>query len=111
MERHGNDMTSLAWHVIILDYDAVRSIAEDIAAEPRIARPEGAAADTLNTQLPPVFFDVQDDLLVHARRLADAAGARDDAAMADALGDLSATCVRCHHAFLNPTSPVPTGPP
>jgi cytochrome c556 len=100
MIRHGEDMESLLWAALMLDYDTASVLASDMVAEPRIARPSPGDADTLNVAFPAAFFAYQDRLAAAQRALADAARARDDAALARAYGTLAETCIGCHAVYV-----------
>jgi len=104
MGNHRQDMTRLHAAVLFLEHDAARALAEQIAAEPRLARPADGAAAELNSLVPPRFFELQDELKQRALTVAAAAAKGDDAAIAQAYGALTSTCVRCHAAFLNDPS-------
>ena len=62
MERHGRDLSRLVLAVTVLQRDVVKSIAGDIATEPRISRPLAEGRDDLNAALPERFFVLQDAL-------------------------------------------------
>ncbi len=100
MMSHGRDMSDLVWAMLFVDTMSVEEIADDIALQPRLARPMKNDASELASRLPASFFDLQDTLVTDATRLARAAKAEDLEAMADAYGALTATCVRCHSAYL-----------
>ena len=102
MQRHGRDQTRLVLAVTLLQRDVVKSIASDIAAEPRIVRPLAEGRDDLNASLPERFFVLQDAIRLRAKDLATAAEKKDDAALATAFGQLVETCVSCHSAYLSP---------
>ena len=70
MERHGRDQSRLVLAVTLLQRDVVKSIAGDIAAEPRIVRPISEGRDDLNAALPERFFVLQDALRLRAKDLA-----------------------------------------
>ncbi len=99
MRRHGDNLESLLWTALMLDYESTAMIAGWIAEEPRLSRP-GAQMDALNAELPAQFFQLQDQLHRGARDLARAARERDDEAMADAFSRLAGTCMRCHSVYL-----------
>ncbi len=99
MERHGNDMTLLVMSVVLLSDDGVDSLATNIAREPILSR--ATEPDSLNARLPPLFFDLQDDLRSHAKSLAEAARSHDRAQSMKAFNELTATCVACHSAYLD----------
>src|SRR5687767_7086340 len=102
MQGHGADMTMLLWALLFLDYDGALEISQSIVEGPRMARPQPGDDTTLNAQIPAEFFDLQDQLAVRAKRLAQVASARehDPGALARAYGELAETCVRCHSTFL-----------
>ena len=100
MKRHGHDQSQLVLAVTLLQRDLVKSIATDMAAEPRLVRPLADGRDELNSALPERFFVLQDALRLRAKDLAIAAEKKDDAALARAFGQLVETCVSCHSAYL-----------
>ena len=106
MERHGVDMTQLLWSVLMLNYDEVQKSADQIASEPRLARPLPGGSSELNALLPPRFFELQDQLYATAKGVSEAAQARNDGRIAKAFGNLSQTCIQCHGLYLN--EPVKT---
>lgn len=107
MARHGDDMVRLMLAVTLLQRDQVRSLATDIANEPRLTRPIAGGADDLNAALPMQLFNLQDELRQRAKDLAAAAGSRaSDQALAASFGKMTETCVACHSAYLNPPSAI-----
>jgi hypothetical protein len=100
MRLHGHQMAELSWNVVKLDWNATRELAEEVAAEPRLARPSEMDATQLNSQLPERFFVLQDALRDQAQALARAAEGRDPRKLADAWSALSGACVSCHEAYL-----------
>ena len=102
MERHGRDQSRLVLAVTLLQRDVVKSIAGDIAGEPRIVRPMAEARDDLNAALPEKFFVYQDALRLRAKDLVAAASTKDDVGLAKSFGQMVEICVGCHSAFLNP---------
>ncbi|MBE2248727.1 MAG: cytochrome c [Myxococcus sp.] len=102
MERHGRDMLHLMSGVVLLRRDVVRTLAQELAKEPRITRPLPDSRDELNAALPERFFVLQDELRERAKGLDEAAKNGNDAALAESFGRLTQTCVSCHSAFLAP---------
>ena len=102
MERHGRDQSRLVLAVTLLQRDVVKSIATDVANEPRLVRPLSEGRDELNAALPERFFVLQDAVKLRAKDLAAAAGNKDDGALAKAFGQMVEICVSCHSAYLNP---------
>ncbi len=100
MMTHGRDMSDLVWAMLFLDTRSVEEIADDIAAQPRIARPLANDASELASRLPAAFFDLQDQLVEDASRLADEARRDDLEGMTQAYSALTTTCVQCHAAYL-----------
>jgi hypothetical protein len=101
METHGDQMTELVWTVLFLEHQGTRDIADAIAGEPRIARPNAQTdPDELSARLPAKFFDLQDTLHDRALALAAAAKSGKDDEIAKAYGRLSETCVACHATYL-----------
>lgn len=101
MMNHGNDMSDLMWATLFLDDQSVRDIADHIRTSPRFARPLSRDATELNSLLPAEFFALQDQLVVRATDLAEAAERRDAEAMAASYGALMQTCVRCHAVYMS----------
>lgn len=100
MQHHGQAMSDIVWSVLFLDYDAAADIAEEIASEPQLARPVRREAGELNSLLPERFFALQEELVLRAKTLARVARTEDAGAIAQAIGELSGTCVRCHATYL-----------
>lgn len=107
MQGHGTDMTLLLWAVLFLDYEGAAELSRAILSEPRFSRPIGPEDPTLNSLLPEEFFQLQDELAVRAKKMAEVAGAvrRDGAALAKAYGELAEICVRCHATYLEDRPP------
>lgn len=103
MERHGEDMLRLMKAVVLVEREGARAIANDIANEPRLARPMPDADAEINASLPSRFFTLQDELRERAKAVAAAAATRDTAELTRAFGRLTETCVTCHEAFRAPT--------
>lgn len=102
MRRHGEQMTTLVSHVIVLDYDGTARAAGEIFDEPALARP--IAGDELNGLLPARFFDLQDAMRAQARAMVDAAAQRNSKAVAESFGALARSCIGCHDAYLTGAS-------
>lgn len=110
MLNHGSDMSDLLWATLFLDEDSVADIAEHIIQTPRFARPTTQDATELNAALPAEFFDLQDQLVERAEALAEAAQRQAPNEMAEAYGELTKTCVKCHSVYLTePPEPVTGG--
>jgi len=105
MERHGRDQSRLVLAVTLLQRDVVKSIAGDIATEPRIVRPLAEGRDDLNAALPERFFVLQDALRLRAKDLAAAASTKDDVGLAKSFGQMVEICVSCHSVYLDPEAP------
>ena len=99
MASHANDMGELVSAIMILQYPRIAERAAAINAQVDLARPLSKDATDLASALPPVFFDYQDELKTRARALEEAAKAQGAFRVADAYGDLSKTCVKCHSVF------------
>lgn len=99
MASHANDMAELVQAIMILQYPRIAERAAAIDAQVDLARPLSNDATDLASSLPTSFFDYQDDLKARARSLEDAAKAQGAFRVADAYGDLSKTCVKCHSVF------------
>ena len=102
MQQHGRDQSRLVLAVTLLQRDVVKSIATDIADEPRLVRPLAEGRDELNAALPERFFVLQDALRLRAKDLAVAASTKDDMALAKSFNGMLEVCVACHSAYLHP---------
>ncbi len=100
MQNHGDDMESLLWSTLMLDYESTDGIAARMANAPTLSRPTDADLDTINAMLPPEFFGLQDQLATSIAGLRAAAKAKDDAALATQYGEITQTCIRCHSLYL-----------
>jgi hypothetical protein len=101
MDRHREDMEALLWSAIMLDYSGTEEAATRIASTPPLPRPRaGERPDPLGSLLPAQFYAYQDQLRARATRLAEAARAQDNAAIARAYGKVTETCVGCHAVYL-----------
>lgn len=98
MRRHAEQLPALVSSVVVLDYDSVARKAGEIFDEPELARP--VTGDELNGLLPERFFVLQETLRTGARRVVEAAAQRDSGRLAEALGELTKTCVSCHDVYL-----------
>lgn len=110
MASHRDDMTKLVLAVALLQRAQARALANDIANEPRIARPIAGGDADLNAELPSRFFALQDELRARAKDLVQAVETRSDAEVGAAFGRLTGTCVACHSAFLEPVPTTPKRP-
>ena len=99
MASHATDMGELVQAIMILQYPRIAERAAAIAAQADLARPVSNDATDLASSLPPSFFEYQDELKARARTLEEAARAQGAFRVADAYGDLSKTCVKCHSVF------------
>jgi hypothetical protein len=104
MERHGEEMMLLLVSVMTLHHDDTELLAEQVAAEPRLGRPNPGEKGTLNALMPERFFGLQDQLVVRAHEVAAAARAKDNGRIVRAYGQLAETCVSCHSVYLTPDS-------
>lgn len=101
MMRHGEEMTALMIHVLLLDYEVAGILASDLAREPKLGRPAANEKGTLNALLPAKFFVHQDELQASATALAQAAEAKDDRKLVEAFGAVARSCVGCHSSYLH----------
>lgn len=99
MGRHGGDVAELTTAVVLLRYEVAADAAARIANEPRLLRPVVGGEEDLNAAIPERFFVLQDQLRDKAQRLATHARLKNPAALGDAFGQLTATCVSCHASF------------
>jgi cytochrome c556 len=102
MYLHGVEMTNLLWAVLFLDVAAAQEITSEIASSPRLATPDTNDASELNTQIPPVFFELQARMRDRTRVLKGVLAEEpvDVERVAESFGSLTATCVKCHEMFL-----------
>lgn len=94
-------MMLLMASVVLLSHDGAELLANQIAAEPKLARPARGELDTLNALLPIQFFELQDEVRERAAVVVAAAKARDNDRLVKAYGQLAETCVSCHSVYLN----------
>jgi cytochrome c556 len=99
MASHARDMGDLMAAIMLLEYGPIAARADSIAADVNLSRPMTNDATELNASIPEKFFVRQDDLKAAARTLADAARSQNPYKVAEAYGQLSETCVRCHADF------------
>lgn len=104
MASHASEMSELMDAIMVLDYPRIRSGADAIAHDVRLARPLTHDATELNAAIPTTFFDLQDELHGRAGVLATAAERQSAFEVADAYGRVSETCVRCHASYRKGTS-------
>jgi hypothetical protein len=100
MASHAQDMGALMSAIMVLRYEEIGTRARGITHEVYFARTGGEDASTLlNASLPPKLFDLEAELRERASTLAGAADRLDAFAVANAYGQLSETCVKCHAAY------------
>lgn len=102
MRRHAAAMTALTNAVMMLDDARVERAANELLAEPQLARPMSSESAALAATLPPVFHELEARMQRQARALVAAARAADDDALVTADAELAWTCARCHAAFHGP---------
>jgi hypothetical protein len=101
MASHAQDMGALMSAIMVLRYPEIQARARGIDHEIYFARTRGGddGATLLNAALPAKLFDLEAELRERARTLAGAAEQLDAFAVANAYGQLSETCVKCHAAY------------
>jgi hypothetical protein len=104
MERHGEVMMLLLLSVMTLHHEDTELLAEQVAVEPRLGRPNPGEKGTISALLPARFFGLQDELVERAHAVAAAARANDNGRIVRAYGQLAETCVSCHSVYLTPDS-------
>jgi len=100
MKDHRVDMESLMRAVIVLDRRKAAVLSIRIAEDASLARPISGQTDLMNAQIPPRFFDLQEELRAAAREVSTAATKGSDMAIAKSFGKLTETCVACHASYL-----------
>jgi hypothetical protein len=102
MQDHGREMSILMWSILFLDDEGTKEVSRVIGSAPMIARPLPGPDQTMNAALPKQFFALQDALAEKAKRLAQVASSqtRTSKEIAQAFGELTATCVECHSVYL-----------
>jgi hypothetical protein len=100
MLDHGDDMESLLWSALMLDYESTAAIADRMAQAPTLSRAGPGQEDTINALLPPEFFTLQDQLSKSIANLKLAGTAKDDAALASEYAKVAETCIQCHSLYL-----------
>jgi hypothetical protein len=105
MRWHAAELNDLVHSVVTLDYESAGTLARAIVSEESLARPFLAKdAALLNAQLPEQFFAFQERLKKACAQVAAASARRDSQAAAEALGQVTSTCVRCHAVFFKPAA-------
>jgi cytochrome c556 len=99
MASHAQDMAALMSAIMILRYSEIEERATAIATEAHFARPHSNDATELNSALPEKFFANERELQVLAGTLAGAAHRLKPFEVANAYGQLSETCVKCHAVY------------
>ena len=99
MGNHAFRMSDLVSAIMILDYPRIRERAEELRDDARLARPLTGDATELNSALPEKFFVYQDELRTNAQALVTAATRMRALEVAEAYGQLSQNCVRCHAVY------------
>jgi cytochrome c556 len=99
MATHAQQMGNLVSAIMVLRYDEIAERSTAIAQDARFARPLTGDATELNSALPEKFFGYQRELRVWAGALSTAAEKTDALAVANAYGELSSVCVRCHATY------------
>jgi cytochrome c556 len=99
MATHAQEMGNLVSAIMVLRYEEIAERSTAIAQDARFARPLSGDATELNSALPQKFFDYERELRVWAGALTTAAEQTDALAVANAYGELSAVCVRCHATY------------
>jgi hypothetical protein len=105
MRNHPDEMARLTTAVTLLDHTGAEAIAEWLLEEPMLPR-STSPTDPLRN-LPQRLRDFDEQFHDQAKKLAKAAKSGDDAAVAARYGELTQTCVACHHAYLHPSPPPP----
>jgi len=99
MSRHAEKASALTVSVALGDYEQTRAHVSDLLSEPRPAAPSPDEPGSLNQQLPPKLFALDDGFRVALGKLRDAAGARDDEATLVQLGAVVRACRACHRTL------------
>jgi hypothetical protein len=102
MSRHANAMSSLMRAVVLLDRPTTGTMAQRIADEELLAKADSKGLEMWRPLLPKAFFIEQDALRSAASALAQAARQGEpDSVLAERFATVTATCVRCHGAYLH----------
>jgi hypothetical protein len=101
MQRHGEEMMLLLVSVMTLQHGDTGILAEHIAAEPKLGRPAAGETGTISAMLPARFFELQDELQLRAKAMAEVAQTSDPGRIVRAYGQLAETCVSCHSVYLD----------
>jgi hypothetical protein len=99
MLDHGEDMDTLLWSALMLDYELIVNRAERMANRPRLSRPSDDI-NTLNAFLPARFFELQDQMSAAVVDMARAGRVKDDAAIGKSYARMAETCIACHSLYL-----------
>ncbi|MDP2275627.1 MAG: cytochrome c [Archangium sp.] len=94
MKHHGKEMKDLSLAVATVRLAEVQRLAQDVANQPRLDATSGPAM-----KLPPMFFELQDDLRKNAQALSDAAKAKETDVLHARFSAVMENCMTCHVAF------------
>jgi hypothetical protein len=94
MKSHIKDMKELSIAVATIQAAEVQRLAQGIANQPRLDKNTAQA-----NQLPPRFFELQDELKKNAQALSDAGKANSMDGMLNGYQNMVSTCMQCHAAF------------
>jgi hypothetical protein len=94
MKSHIKDMRDLSIAVALVNLSEVQRLAQGIANAPRLDSAMGPAS-----QLPSLFFDMQNQLRKTAQELSDAGKAGDMNGSIEKYQSLIAQCAACHATF------------
>jgi ribosome-associated translation inhibitor RaiA/cytochrome c556 len=97
MKNHGADARQLALEVALLQWDAAKKHANEIAAQPRLEKTAAVP------ELTDGFFVLQEQLRTRAGELSAAADRKDPKGTAAAYGAMLDTCATCHAVYLPQT--------
>lgn len=98
MASHARDMGELTSAIMILDYGRIETTAHALAYDVGVVPPESGAA-TPHEVTPRKLLELEEDLRKQALVLYRAAQFTSALDVADAYGELSKTCVRCHAVY------------
>lgn len=102
MHRHSEAMMKLTDAVMALDDDRVARAATSLLEDSQLVQPLSASAASPETNLPPVFRELEGRLRIKTEALRAAAQAHDGERLTAAHAELAWTCAECHAAFAGP---------
>jgi hypothetical protein len=102
MGRHAEHASALTRAAALGLHEETVAHATSLLEEPKLARPLPDSTGTLNEELPPKLFEIDDAFRSALVGLREAANARDDELTITRFASVLRTCRDCHRSFAKP---------